>query len=245
MTILTRGKLATYGIEVLVVVIGILIAFQVEEWREDRQRSRDVDAVLVRLAEETAANLSACDRALPISADHARWVLAVVRALNDGHLNDANIESFDAGLIRVGYIQGAPYSVTVTEEMIATGLLKDLQNVELRNRIAALPVWIVDARGWAADTRGSLKAAVAEVAKTVKFQYNGKLPSVEDNDVEGNVFEDGISVEYVFEELVANQTLKNVFIEAADTHLDMTFYNRYLCKRFEEIQSSLTEMNRH
>jgi hypothetical protein len=57
LAILTREKLATYGIEVLVVVFGILIAFQVEEWREDRQRSRDLDAALIRLAEETAANL--------------------------------------------------------------------------------------------------------------------------------------------------------------------------------------------
>ena len=33
MAILTREKLATYGIEVIVVVFGILIAFQVDEWR--------------------------------------------------------------------------------------------------------------------------------------------------------------------------------------------------------------------
>ena len=243
MTILTNEKLATYGIELLVVVIGILIAFQVEEWREDRQRSRDRDAALIRLAEETAANLSVCETTVPMIADHARWVLAVVRALNDGHLSDASIESFDAGLIRVGYIQGAPYSVTVAEEMIATGLLKDLESAELRNRIAALPVWIVDTRSWGADSRGSIRAAVAEVAKAVDFEYHGKLPAVEDFDGRDHGFEDGISVVYELEELVANQTLKNVVIEAADTHLDMWIHHRALCQRFEEIQSSLTEMN--
>ena len=176
MPILTREKLATFGIEVVVVVVGILIAFQVEEWREGRQRNRDRDAALIRLAEETTANLDVCELILPVHADHSRSVVSVVRALNDGKLSDANVESFDAGLIRVGYVTGSPYSETVAEEMIATGLLKELENAELRNRIARLPVWIEGARSWDDDTRGALRAAVAEAAKVVEFEYHGELP---------------------------------------------------------------------
>ena len=242
---MTRDKLATFGIEVLAVVFGILIAFQVEEWREDRQRSRDRDAALIRLAEETTANLQHCEKVIPVNADHAQSVLAVVRALNNGHLNDADIESFDAGLIKVGYVTGAPYSETVAAEMIATGLLKDLENAELRNRVAELPVWIDGARSWELDSRGSLQAAVAEAAKAVDFEYHGNLQVPEDGDGPTTAFEDGIRVQYVLEELLANRTLKNVFIEAADTHLDMWRNHRYVCRKFKEIQSSLTEMNRH
>ena len=98
MTILTREKLATYGIEVIVVVFGILIAFQVDEWREDRQRSRDRDSALIRLAEETATNRQNCEKVLPVLADHAQSVVAVVRALSDGYLSDTDREAFDAGL---------------------------------------------------------------------------------------------------------------------------------------------------
>lgn len=243
MAILTKEKLATYGIELLVVVFGILIAFQVDEWREDRQRSRDRDAALVRLADETAANLRACELVVPVNAEHAQGVLAVVRALNAGYLSDADRASFDAGLIRVGYVTGTPYSETVAEEMIATGLLKDLENAELRNRVAALPVFIEGARSWEYDPRGSLQAAVAEVAKAVDFEHHGELTSPDDSDGPATGFEEGISVDYVFEELVANRTLKNVFIEAADTHLDMWRNHRGICRRFEEIQSSLTDMN--
>lgn len=244
MAILSKEKLATFGIEVLVVVFGILIAFQVEDWREDRQRSRDRDAALIRLAEETAANLRACELVVPINAKHARSVLAVVRALNAGHLSDANVASFDVGLIRVGYVTGTPYSETVAAEMIATGLLKDLKNAELRNRVAALPVFIEGARSWESDPRGSLQMAVAEVANAVDFKHSGELTEREDSDGPATGFEDGISVDYVFEELVANRTLRNVFIEAADTHLDMWRNHRGICRRFEEIRSSLTAMNR-
>lgn len=244
MAILTKERLATYGLEVLVVVLGILIAFQVEEWRDDRQKSRDREAALIRLADETAANLRICEFVVPMHADHARWMLTVVRALNDGHLGDADIESFDAGLIRVGYVTGAPYSQTVAEEMIATGLLKDLENAELRTRIAQLPVQIQGAHSWSSDTRGSLQAAVAEIAKAVDFKYHGELPELKSSAVLETVFEDGISVDYVFEELTANRTLRNVFIEAADTHHDMWRNHWDVCQRFEEIQSSLTESSR-
>ena len=243
--ILTREKLAAYGIEVLVVVLGILIAFQVDEWREDRQRSRDRDAALMRLAEETATNLKHCEKVIPVQADHAQSVVGVVRVLNDGKLGGADVELFDAVLIRVGYVAGAPYSDSVAEEMIATGLLKDLDNAELRNRIAELPVWIEGAQNWDLDSRGSLQAAVAEVAKAVNFEHHGNFEVPEYSDGPATGYEDGISVSYVFEELVANRTLKNVLIEAADTHLDMWRNYRDVCRKFEEIQSALADMNRH
>jgi len=128
--------------------------------------------------------------------------------------------------------------------MIATGLLKELENAELRNRIAELPVWIEGARSWDVDN-GSLRAAVAEVANGVDFEYHGKMPVSAESNGPDTGFEDGVSVDYVLEELIANRTLKNVFIEAADTHLDMWRNHREVCRKFEEIQSSLTEMNRH
>jgi hypothetical protein len=245
MAILTREKLATYGIEVIVVVFGILIAFQVDEWREDRQRGRDRDAALIRLAEETAANLEDCDKVIPVLADHAQSVLAVVRVLNDGHLRDLDKESFEAGLIKVGYITGTPYSETVAEEMIATGLLKDLGNAELRNQVAELAGWIDGARSWDLDLRGSLRAAIAEVGKAVDFEHDGRFQAPDGGNGPATGFEDGIKVNYVLEELVANRTLKNAFIEAADTHLDMWRNHGEVCRKFEEIQASLNEMNSH
>jgi hypothetical protein len=239
MAIFTRDKLMTYAIEVVVVVIGILIAFQVEEWRDDRQLSRDRDAALTRLGEETAANLGICQRVVPRFADNARWVMALVKSLNDGVLAEADVASFEAGLIRVGYIQGSPYSVTVAEEMIATGLLKELDDANLRDRIGEMPVWVEDARAWHYDTRGSLRMAVAEVASAVTFGYQDQWPALDNEEFVEPNFEEGISVDYVFDDLVANNTLKNLLLEAADTHVDMWVHHRVLCERFGELKTSL------
>ena len=111
--------------------------------------------------EETTANLQNCEKVIPIQADHAQSVLAVIRVLKDGHLSDTDIEPFDAGLIRAGYVTSPPYSYTIAEEMNATGLLMDLENAELRNRTAALPVWIEGAQSWDLDSRGSFSTCGA------------------------------------------------------------------------------------
>ncbi len=244
MAILTRDKLASYGVELLVVVFGILIAFQVDEWREDRQRSRNLDAALNRLAEETAGNLQYCEQIIPVQAQHAQSVLTVARVLNDGRLDDEDVEAFEAGLTRVGYVTGGPYSTSVAAEMIATGLLKDLDNAELRNRVAELPVWIDGVRNWDHEYRNSLGAAVAEVAEAVDLELpdDFEMPAYTEGPATG--FEDSIRVRYVFEELVANRSLKNVFIEAADTHLDMWRNHQGVCRKLEGIRASLSAMNR-
>ena len=176
---------------------------------------------------------------MPRFADNARWVMALVKSLNDASLEEADIEAFEAGLIRVGYIQGSPYSVTVAEEMIATGLLKELDDADLRDRIGEMPVWVEDARAWHYDTRGSLRMAVAEVAAAVKFGYRGQWPVLDDEEFVEPDFEAGITVDYDFDELVANTTLKNLLLEAADTHVDMWTHHRVLCERFGELKASL------
>jgi len=198
---------------------------------------------LIRLGEETAVNLQNCEKVIPVLADHAQSVLTVVRALSAGQLDDAEVGLFNAGLINVGYVTGTPYSETVAEEMIATGLLKDLGNAELRTLVAGLPVWIDGARSWDFDARGSLRAAVAEAARAVDFDYHGELQVPEYSDRPDTRFEDAISVDYVLEELVANRMLKNAFIEAADTHLDMWRNHSDVCRKFEDIQFLLTEMS--
>jgi len=124
-------------------------------------------------------------------------------------------------------------------------LLKDLGNAELRNQVAELAGWIDGARSWDLDLRGSLRAAIAEVGKAVDFEHDGRFQAPDGGNGPATGFEDGIKVNYVLEELVANRTLKNVFIEAADTHFDMRRNHRQVCGKFEEIQSSLTKMNRH
>lgn len=71
-------------------------------------------------------------------------------AVDSAHALDlraADIELFDAGLIKVGYVMGTPYPEKVAEEMIATGLLKNLRNAELA-------VWIEGAQSWDLDSRG-------------------------------------------------------------------------------------------
>ena len=60
MPLLSRQDFVKYLAEILVVVLGILIAFQVEGWRERRQLETDLELAIDRLADETQQNIVSC-----------------------------------------------------------------------------------------------------------------------------------------------------------------------------------------
>ena len=61
MPLFKKKQMSLLAAEFVVVVLGILIAFQVEEWREGRQEAEEIRASLLRLAEETTANIALCE----------------------------------------------------------------------------------------------------------------------------------------------------------------------------------------
>ena len=81
-SLLSRSR--TILFEILVIVIGILLAFQVEEWRENRAEQRDLQAALERLAQETDRNLDLCKYVLPRTRNNAEAMAVVWRSLHSG-----------------------------------------------------------------------------------------------------------------------------------------------------------------
>ncbi len=72
------------------------------------------------------AHLPVCFDTLNCEIDSSSNHHALFDSAHALDLSDADIELFDAGLIKVGFVTGTPYSNTVAEEIIATGLLKNL-----------------------------------------------------------------------------------------------------------------------
>ena len=66
MTAVSKKQLRVYLAELAIIVFGILIAFQVEEWRDERRNEQDMQASLQRLAEEIKQNLAICEARLPV-----------------------------------------------------------------------------------------------------------------------------------------------------------------------------------
>ena len=241
MPLFEKKDLVRYVAEIFVVVLGILIAFQVDEWRDRLAEERELRASLSRLGQETGTNLQLCARDLPAHAGLASALHMVLGSLGAGRLDEADAGQFGEGLAKIEFNPQPLYLTTVAEEMIATGLLKNLHSAELRANIAELPGRLFTLRQGVANGSDRLRAAADELNRTVEYSYAG--PTNLEAFREFAAFEKGITVDYEFEELANNRYLKNLLIEVTDIHTDRYRANRDLCDIFEQIGEHLTESN--
>ena len=240
MQYLSRKDLVKYFAEMLVVVLGILIAFQVDEWRDGLQIERDLHAALVRLKDETQTNLRHCEIVVPIGERLAGSVQLVLKSIQSGRLRETDIGEFEYGLTHIGFLPGRPYLTTVAEEMIATGLLKELDNVGLQTNIAStLSQTELRSENIAIQSR-FLQSIVDELARTVEYSYGGEteLNELRQPTTMG-LFEDGIEVAYDFASLANNRYLRNLLYETTDGYIDMYLTNYEICARFKKIDDQL------
>jgi hypothetical protein len=241
MPLLSRKDLVKYLAEMMVVVFGILIAFQVDEWRDSLQVERDRHAVLVRLKEETQSNLRECELSVPFRARLARSVLLVLESLQSGSLREIDIGEFDYGMTHIGFLPRNPYLSTVAEEMIATGLLKELDDAELQTGITTAQVQIDVFRRTIETQSLFLQPIVDELARVVEYSYAGTSDLDELRFFAGAAFEEGVEVAYDFKSMVNNRYLRNLLVEATDGHIDLYNMDYYICATIEEIDRHLIE----
>lgn len=244
MPLLSRQDLVKYFAEMMVVVFGILIAFQVEEWRQNVREQREIDAALVRLKDETKANMRTCEAAVPMSVRQARMAQVVMESLQAGRLLESDRSQFETGLVKLGWLVYPPYRSTVAEEMISTGLLKELDHAELRTAIARITVLVESSERRFLTQRGLREEPRAELRKLVVYRYDGSFDAIMASEAEyagSSAFEDAIDVIYEFDNLAKNLYLKNLVINAANIQVENFGTNQRICRFFEDIDAQLTD----
>ena len=132
--------------------------------------------------------------------------------------------------------------------MIATGLLRELANSQLRISVAGLPRLVQRVVNDYSDQRQALNITMNELARRVEFHYQGSF-YVETVVPRASgpiaVFEGAIDVNYDFDALVGDAYFRNLLIETADTFGDLYAIQRNLCDATEEIAALLEESGAH
>ncbi len=139
--LLKQNKVKSYVLyaigEIILVVIGILIALQVNNWNEERKIRKQEQQLLVSISEEFQANSEILDQAIQINDS------IIARAVRLGEYTGPHLENFDekelSGLM-VGVFKFeakyAPNQGTINE-IINSGKLSVLSNDELRKAISS------------------------------------------------------------------------------------------------------------
>lgn len=134
-----RSALATrdwlgLGIEILVVTLGVLLAFQIEQWAQQRQKRAEERQFLERLSQEYR---QAAIEMQSVNDFHRRTVDQVGEAFDARNQPErlaalANENDFACGIIRY---RAAPYNETAAEEMLASGRLNIVADLNLRAKL--------------------------------------------------------------------------------------------------------------
>jgi hypothetical protein len=215
-------------LEVLLVVIGILIALQVNNWTE-KQKLRTIEkSVLVDLRSELYANITRLDSII----NERENVLAAGRLLLEQSGPDASWDSevnFDSLLFKV-ILSGwkfFPESGVVTD-MLNSGKLNVIQNDSLRYMISSLPADIALLNDEDDTYRVDLHGYFVPF-----FSGNYAIRNiVKDRGLFGRDMDLGVSTFRAYpESLLRNQELEGVLtIQTIWTNTAIGLYNRQLNK---------------
>jgi hypothetical protein len=134
------------SIELAVVTLGILLAFQIDQWGEERQKAKDEWQFLERLHAEYGR---AIEEIRGIVRHHDR-IMRDFRVAFAGKSNPSRLRDYSTQLnfgCRAGYLGTAPFSDTAFQELISSGKLNTIKDPSLLAEIrdlTATQAWLKD-----------------------------------------------------------------------------------------------------
>ncbi len=138
--LLTDNKFSKYLLyaigEILLVVIGILIALQIDNWNEERKLRREEQTLLRQLKEEYLTNLEQLDSKISTR-------LVLLNSSKDllGYFDDPTSANRDSVISKLGNLNLTLTYDPIDNDLIASGKINMIQNPELKS---LLTKWSTD-----------------------------------------------------------------------------------------------------
>ncbi|WP_370479824.1 DUF6090 family protein [Tamlana flava] len=157
--LLSEGKTSKYfkyaiG-EIILVVIGILIALQINNWNQVRKEYKETNILLKNLklnVEEYIKNLKELQESIEIRKDYADYIL---KSLDDQKVTDSSM--FISSMTRIGWIIDYSQTLPTYAEIINSGKLIYINSEDLKNELASFQSQLEENRQIAIPTNLMLK----------------------------------------------------------------------------------------
>ncbi|GGG57114.1 DUF6090 family protein [Bizionia arctica] len=131
------SKYLFYAIgEIILVVIGILIALQINNWNINTQNKKQEQQILEQLLVEYTSNLEQINQKIDIRNDMLNSCYSLLRYRTETN-NQMVADSIDAHLFRISIRPTFDPELSVTNELINSGKLYLLEDIKLRNKISS------------------------------------------------------------------------------------------------------------
>jgi hypothetical protein len=130
--LLSQNKFSKYLLyatgEIVLVVIGILIALQVNNYNNYTNDRRAEQSILIKLHDESEAIVSYIKDINCMAEQYIYDIEQSVRAVSSKSMGGLSKEEFEKGVIDVGLYPGITPSKSVYEELNSSGKLQLIQN---------------------------------------------------------------------------------------------------------------------
>ena len=154
------------GIEVAVVTLGILLAFQIDQWGQDRRQAREERQFLERMWRETAEAIKENEWVMTMHARFRREFIDGVNALNDPRALARLTATPNVGC-RTAVFPALGFNNTTFQELSNSGRLNAISDAELRNDLRE----VVSAQADAEEQRENSFTFAMEAFRTLGPYY--------------------------------------------------------------------------
>lgn len=143
------GKYLKYAIgEILLVVIGILIALSINNWNENFKNEKLETNYLIRISEDLENDYLEFDVAIQLAQGRNERVLFLQQALENSEMVQDSSEYFVESIVTAGYTYIPVISNHSFEELKSSGGLDLIQNEDLRVLIAKYYDFVFSSSQW-------------------------------------------------------------------------------------------------
>lgn len=141
--LLSDNKFSKYLIyavgEIMLVVIGILIALQINNWNTNRKNSQFEQSILVDIELEISSNIERLKETIDKHEESLNATQEFIKIFEDNDkLSEASDSTVNALLMAMDYNQTYDPTSGILESIISSGQINYLQNKELKYLLASI-----------------------------------------------------------------------------------------------------------
>ena len=161
-------------LDLLIVIVGVFLGFQVNAWNEARKNKAEENAALLRLQSEAEQVVAYWNYEVKSERRLNENRLVLLEVLDAGAMAESQQATVDDAILRLGHYPHFNPPRTVYDELVASGGLATISDSDVRHSVAAYAAEVDFASGQLTQFRTNLP--------TLYAAYEGRIFSVYERD---------------------------------------------------------------
>ncbi len=196
----------TVLIEIFVVVVGIFLGLQVDDWNEMRKYQREETVYLAKIRDDLDQMRNELEDYLERNSERKETMTAALEALESCDDSGEARKAVQFALLRYQTSPPVNYLDATYNEMVSSGALARIRDQELKSRIAQAFSRLGELNASLRGFRISIPVVDAVVWENVSYSFNRETNQPE--------------VSFDINELCTNTMARNAFVEMIDIQHD-------------------------